>query len=293
MLTIFLVASLLLVGQTPDTPPVHAGQTPDTPPVLSGQTLDTPPAIAAYVVGPEDVLMVIVFNEPQLSGKFRVENDGRFGYPFLGRVEAAGTTLAQIGAMLTAKLADGYLRNPQVTVNVDQFRSQSVFVMGEVRSPGRYTLSGQVTLLEALAQAGSTTPAAGSEVLILHPRETAKGMPAKPGDTDADIERVSLRDIESGKLSQNVAVNDGDTIFVPRAERFYVTGFVRNPGYYVLEAGMTVLQAISTAGGVTERGSNRRVRITRIVGDERRELDASLTDLVQPGDTINVRQRIL
>lgn len=248
---------------------------------------------ARYVVGPEDVLLVTVFSEPQLSGKFRVEADGQFGYPFLGRIQAAGTTAAEIAEVLTRRLSDGYLRNPQVTVDVDQFRSQSVFVMGEVRSPGRYTLSGQVTLLEALAQAGSATAAAGAEVLILHPKEAARNMPAQPGDGDADIERINLRDIESGKLSQNVALHDGDTVFVPRAERFYVTGFVRNPGYYVLEPHMTVLQAISTAGGVTERGSNRRVRITRIVDNERREFDAQLTDIVQPGDTINVRQRIL
>ncbi|MBI4519866.1 MAG: polysaccharide biosynthesis/export family protein [Gemmatimonadetes bacterium] len=271
MLVTLLAASLLVAGQAP------------------GTTADT----ASYVVGPEDVLLVTVFNEPQLSGKFRVETDGQFSYPFLGRVQAAGVTAVDIAQMLKTKLADGYLRNPQVTVDVDQFRSQSVFVMGEVRSPGRYTLSGQVTLLEALAQAGSTTAAAGGEVLILHPRETAKNMPAQPGDADADIERINLRDIESGKLSQNVPLHDGDTVFVPRAERFYVTGFVRNPGYYVLEPNMTVLQAISMAGGVTERGSNRRVRITRIVNNERSEFDADLTDIVQPGDTINVRQRIL
>ena len=109
---------------------------------------------ANYVVGPEDMLAVTVFNEPQLSGRFRVENDGHFSYPFLGRVKAGGTTVAEVAATLRGRLADGYLRNPQVTVEVEQFRSQSVFVMGEVRTPGKYTLSGAVTLLEALAQAG-------------------------------------------------------------------------------------------------------------------------------------------
>jgi len=245
-----------------------------------------------YVVGSDDVLMVTVFNEPQLSGRFRVENDGQFSYPFLGRIAAAGSTVSEIAKTLTERLADGYLRNPQVTIDVDQFRSQSVFVMGEVRSPGRYTLSGAVTLLEALAQAGSTTGDAGSQVVIIHPKDTARSMPAQPGDAEAEIERINLRDIQSGQLSQNVAIRDGDTIFVPRAERFYVTGFVRMPGYYVLEPNMTVLQAISMAGGVTERGSTGRVRIIRIVENEREEIDADLTDPVRAGDTINVRQRI-
>jgi polysaccharide export outer membrane protein len=267
----FLAAAFLLAGQAP---------------APGGQDL-------AYIVGPDDVLLVTVFNEPQLSGRFRVEADGQFGFPFIGRVKAAGTSVADIAEVLKTRLADGYLRNPQVTVDVDQFRSQRVFVTGEVRSPGMYTLSGAVTLLEALAQAGSTTADAGSEVLILHPKEAARDRPARPEDADADIERVSLRDILSGKLSQNVAVRDGDTVFVPRAERFYVTGYVRSPGYYVLEPNMTVLQAISVAGGISERGSDRRIRITRIVDNEKTEFDASLTDIVQGGDTINVRQRIL
>jgi polysaccharide export outer membrane protein len=246
-----------------------------------------------YIVGPQDVLTVTVFNEPQLSGQFRVENDGQFNYPFIGSIKASGTTVHDIGALLQQKLGDGYLRNPQITVAVQQFRSQSVFVMGEVRTPGKYTLTGAVTLIEALAQAGSTTPAASHEVLILHPKETAKGAPTLPDDGDADVERVSLREIESGKLSQNVAIRDGDTIFVPKAERFYVIGQVRTPGSYILEPNMTVLQAISLAGGVSDRGSNRRIRIIRIVDNKKRELDAKPTDIVLGGDTIVVRQRLL
>ena len=127
---------------------------------------------ANYVVGPQDVLTVTVFNEPQLSGRFRIENDGQFNYPFLGRIQAGGATVSEIAAVVKSKLADGYLRDPQVTVDVEQFRSQNVFVMGEVRAPGRYTLTGSVTLVEALAQAGSTAATAGTEILILRSEET-------------------------------------------------------------------------------------------------------------------------
>jgi polysaccharide export outer membrane protein len=261
-------------------------------PAQAKGSADTP-EVANYVVGPEDVLTVTVFNEPQLSGKFRVENDGQFDYPFLGRIKAGGTTVGEIAAVVKAKLADGYLRNPQVTVDVEQFRSQSVFVMGEVRSPGKYMLTGSVTLIEALAQAGSTTPGAGSDVLILHPKGTTKGAPVLPQEGDADVQRVSLRDIQSGKLSQNVQIRDGDTIFVPKADRFFVTGQVRNPGSYVLEPNTTVLQAISMAGGVSDRGSNRRIRIIRVVDNKKQEFDAKSTDLIQPGDTVMVRQRLL
>jgi polysaccharide export outer membrane protein len=242
-----------------------------------------------YVVGAQDVLTVTVFNESQLSGRFRVENDGQFNYPFLGRLQAGGETVSEIAALIRTRLADGYLRDPQVTVEVELFRSQSVFVMGEVRTPGKYTLTGSVTLVEALAQAGSTSPTAGSEVLVLHPKHPSDGSPTLSESADAEVQRVNLRDIQAGNLSANVTVRDGDTIFVPKAQRFYVTGYVHTPGAYVFEPNLTVLQAISMAGGLTDLGSSRRLRIVR----DKKEFDAKPSDPVQPGDTIVVRRRLM
>ena len=259
----------------------------------AGPAAQEPQKTADYLVGPQDVLNITVFDEPTLSGRFRVDNDGSFAFPFIGRVNADGLTLRAIEADIRRRLGEGYLRNPQVTIEVDQFRSQNVFVMGEVRSPGKYSLSGNVTLIEALAQAGSVTASAGTEVMILHPRQ-AKAVPTLPGEqVDADTTRVNLREIEAGKLSENIVIRDGDTIFVPKAERFFVIGQVRNPGSFVHERGMTVLQAISLAGGVTDRGSNRRVRIVRIVDGKKQEIDVNPTDAVEPGDTVVVRQRLL
>ena len=242
-----------------------------------------------YIVGAQDVLSVTVFNEAQLSGHFRVENDGKFDYPFIGRLQASGSTVAEIATLIRTRLADGYVRDPQVTVEVEQFRSQSVFVMGEVRSPGKYTLTGAVTLLEALAQAGSTSPTAGIEVLILHPKHATAGASTPQGQTDPDVEHINLRDLQEGNLSANVMVRDGDTIFVPKAQRFYVTGYVHNPGPYAFEPNLTVLQAISMAGGLTDLGSDRRIRIVR----DKKEFDAKPTDIIRPEDTIIVRRRIL
>jgi polysaccharide export outer membrane protein len=246
-----------------------------------------------YVIGPEDVVTVTVLNEPSLSGQFRVENDGEFSFPFLGRVKAGGRTADDVALSIKRRLADGYLRHPQVTVGVDQFRSQSVFVLGEVRTPGKYVLTGPVTLLDALAKAGATTNDAGPEIQILHPKDAVIGSPTLPNQRDADVVIVNMREIQDGRLSRNVRIRDGDTIFVPKAERFFVVGMIRNAGSYILERNMTVLQAISTAGGISERGSSRRIRIVRIVQNERKEFDAKPTDLVQPNDTIVVRQRIL
>lgn len=262
--------------------------------LLAGQGTQLEPGEGAnYVVGPEDVLTVTVYNEAQLSGHFRVEKDGEFSYPFLGRVRAGGRTVAELADVIKERLSDGYLRHPQVTVDVDQFRSQNVFVMGEVRTPGKYVLSGPVTLLDALARAGATTDTAGADVLILHPRDAVAGVPTLPDQRDADVVTVNLREIQDGRLSRNVTIRDGDTIFVTKAERFFVVGLVRNAGSYILERDMTVLQAISTAGGISERGSTRRLKIVRIVDSQRKEFDAQPTDIVRPGDTIVVRQRLL
>ena len=110
-----------------------------------------------------------------------------------------------------------------------------------------------------------------------------------PEDGGADVVRINLRDIQTGRLSANAEIRDGDTIFVPKAQRFFVTGHVRSPGAYVHEVNLTVLQAISMAGGLTERGSSGRVRIVR----NHKEVDAKPSDSVQPEDTIIVRQRLL
>ena len=248
-----------------------------------------------YVVGAQDVLKVSVFDEPQLSGTFRVDTDGSFTYPFVGRVKAVGQTLRAIEAELAKMLGDGYVRNPQVSIEVEQFRSRSIFVVGEVRSPGRIPLSGDMTLIEALAQAGSTTATAGSELLILHAVDPRAEQPqGESGAVPASrTTRVDLTDLQSGKLASNIVLREGDTIFVPKAERFFVTGHVRNPGAFTWERGITVLQAMSLAGGLSDRGSNRGIKVIRIVGGQKKELSVKLTDLLEAGDTLVVRQRLL
>ncbi len=201
--------------------------------------------------------------------------------------------MTEVAERLTNQLNDGYLRSPQVTVEVEQFRSQSIFVIGEVRSPGRYPMTGNMGLLEALAEAGSTTANAGSEVLVIHLREGEVGSaPMLPSDEEEqDVTRVDLRALQTGRLSQNIRLLDGDTIFVPRAESFFLSGHVRTPGSYVLEPGMTVLQALTLAGGISDRGSSRRIKILRVVDGERVEIDVEMDDIVLPGDTIVVPQR--
>lgn len=246
-----------------------------------------------YVVGPQDVLTITCYDQADLSGKFTVEADGSFTYPMIGRFTAGGLTLRQVETSLKKELKDGgYFVNPQVTVAVDQYRSQKVFIVGEVRTPGTYPLSGDMNLVEAIARAGSTLPTASGEAVIVHAGENASGPTMPTTDDEKDIVRANLRDLQSGVFSQNAALRDGDTIFVPRAESVYVFGQVKNPGAYPLQQqNTTVLQALSLAGGVTDRGSTGRLKIVRIVTGEKKEIRVKLIDIVQPGDTIIVPER--
>jgi polysaccharide export outer membrane protein len=247
-----------------------------------------------YVVGTQDVLKVTVFDEPTMSGSYRVDSDGSFQYPMLGRVPATGMKPRDIAQFLKTKLEDGYINRAQVTVDVEQFRSRSIFIVGEVRSPGKYPMTGDMTLIEALAAAGSTTANASTEVLILRPRDSTSAAPLTPDQMDqANVFRVSLAELQLGRLSQNVALMEGDTIFIPKAEKFFVTGQIKTPGAYTYERGLTVLQAISLAGGFTEKGSNRRIKVIRTVKGKKVEQGVDLSDTIQPGDTLVIPQRLL
>ena len=248
-----------------------------------------------YLIGAQDVLTVTVWDSPDLSGKYTVETDGSFSFPLIGRIRAAGLTLRQFEGELRKKLSDGYFKNPQVSVAVETYRSQRIFIVGEVRSPGTYPLTGDMTLIEAIARAGSTPPNASPEAIIVRaaPGKQADGptLPGQKADT-AETQRVNLRELQSGALTQNIALRDGDTIYVPRAASIYVFGQVRNPGAYALQdAETTVLQALSLAGGVTDRGATNRIKIVRVVNGKKVEIKVKLTDLVQPGDTIIVPEK--
>ena len=113
--------------------------------------------VTDYRVGSQDVLTITSYDQADLSGKFTVEADGTFTFPLIGRVKAGGLTLRALEDSLKTRLKDeGFFRNPQVTVSVETYRSQKIYVIGEVRSPGSYPLSGDMSLVEAIARAGST-----------------------------------------------------------------------------------------------------------------------------------------
>ena len=269
-----------------------------TVPAFAQPAAQTPSTPATdYVVGAHDVLTITSYDQADLSGKFTVEADGTFTYPLIGRFKAGGLTLRTVEERLKLQLkTEGFFNNPQITVAVEQYRSQKVFIVGEVRAPGSYPVSGDMNLVEALARAGSTLPTASGEAIIVHPAtgQSANGPTLPSQDNAENIVRVDLRELQNGVFSNNAALRDGDTIFVPRAESIYVFGQVKNPGAYALQQrNTTVLQALSLAGGVADRGSMSRIRIVRIVDGSKKEVRVSLADVVQAGDTIIVPERYL
>jgi polysaccharide export outer membrane protein len=267
--------------------------------LLLVQAVAAPPASKnpTYVVGPNDVLAIRVFDEPTLSCDCTVDNDGSITFPLVGRVAVGGKTLREAETILTTLLRQDYVRRAQVSVEVKTYRSRSIFVLGEVRNPGKYSIDSAVTLLEVIANAGSLTAAAGNTIIVQRQKDPTAPVtgPVIPGqDTGVELMRISYEDLKEGRLKSNIVLQDGDTLFIPEAERYYITGFVRTPGMYVLKPNMTVQQAIAQAGGINERGTLRRLKVVRKDKDGKEvEMDAKPTDVIKPNDTIKVAQRLI
>lgn len=256
---------------------------PDSPGGTTPQTQAVVPP-ERYVIGPADTLSVTVVGEPDLTAKYRVDPDGTITMPYIGRQPAAGSTIVDLQTKITQLLKDGYLQNPQVLIDVDTYKARSVLVIGAVRSPGKVQLTGlTMSLLEALALAGSPTASAANEVIVVH---SAKG-----GEKPTE-QIVNRKELELGRAGNDVVLSDGDLINVPDAKRFWVSGQVKNPGNYVLDTGTTVAQALILAGGLTERGSTRKLTFIRSVNGKLVEVDAKLEDKVQPNDEIKVGSRL-
>jgi polysaccharide export outer membrane protein len=277
---ISLFAATLLMQRAPVVAPSPTQQTIPAPAPAAADANQ-----AKYLVGAQDLLKVTVLDEAELTQSYRVDSDGSITFPYIGRVPAAGLTLGELQDRIRTKLADGYLKNPQVRVEVESYKSQSVMVSGEVRQPGKITMTGAMTVLEALAAAGSPTQSASSELTIAHPK--------KPGaaTTDAELIRVNWKDLNLGR-GTDLALQDGDLINIPKAQTFYLTGQIHNPGSYVLEPGTNVQQAIAMAGGLSERGSDRRITASRLVKGKLTDISLKMEDRVMANDVITIGQRL-
>ena len=247
---------------------------------------------AEYIVGVDDVLSIVAHDHEELTRRdgVPVGADGTIDFPHLGRVKVAGLSPRQIQDELKRRLVAGkFFTTVDLTVTVRDYRSQSVTVNGEVREPGTVQLKANATLAEAISQAGHFTARAGTHVIIVRARAgTAAGAPE--GATGDDQIVVQRSDFDTGKASR-MRLYDGDTIFVPQADVFYVSGLVKNPNEFIYRPGLTVLQAITLAGGYDDNAAKNRITIERLVDGKMVSIKVKEADLVQPRDTIKVPRR--
>jgi len=280
------------------------------PYLVAAQTSD-PSAIR-----PADLIDVVVLGQPTLSGDFVVEKDGFIVYPLIGRVEVAGLGPDEVARKLQTKLSGDFIRRPEVSVRVKEYRSRPILMLGEVATPGIHYLRGDRSLLVMLRAAGGLSSNAGHELVIARPPEGSESraieqfssMPIVPGLSDlarlpdanelppgaiegSDIFRASFKELLKGNAEQNAILEGGDLIYVPKAAQVFVTGQAVRPGALKFIDGMTVQDVLQLVGGVSDRGSMKRLKVVRFEAGKRTEAKAKLTDLLKPGDTLNIGER--
>lgn len=237
---------------------------------------------AEVPLGAGDVVKLSVYGSPDLSVETRVSEAGTITFPLLGQVQVGGLSVAaaekKIGDLLEK---GGYLKKAQVNMLVTTLASQQVSVLGYVNRPGRYPVEGKRKVLDLLAMAGGIHGDGGDMVSLVRTRN---------GNTTREtIDVVDM--VRKGELNKDYEVAGGDIIYVERAPRAYVTGEVSRPGPFRLERGMTVQQAVSAGGGLSPRGSNNGMKITRRDGSGNPvTINVKADDPVQVDDVIVVRE---
>ena len=276
----FVFAAVLAVA------PVGAAQLSGTaaagPPASADSAADTRPLLQ---LGAGDSVAITVYGQPDMGETVYVSDDGSIPVALVGAVQVAGLSPAQASLRIEKALRDGkFLVNPHVTLIVTQSRSQRVSVLGQVGTPGRYPIESNTSIFDLLAQAGGVKEDGADVVFLLRP------------DKDGKETRypINLKQMVNGdRPAQTERLKGGDSVFVPRAEQFYIYGEVAAPGKYKVEPGMTIIQAIARAGGVTLRGSERRVEVKRHKPDGSYVTSkAKLGEAVQTDDVIRVKESI-
>lgn len=223
-----------------------------------------------YVIGPEDVLQITVFDVPDLNQTVRVANDGTIGLPLLGRVEASGLTSDQLRDRLEKELGKNLVQNPQVSVFVQQYQARPVSIVGAVEKPGLYQITGPRSIVEMISLAGGlakrNTGAAGKMVYVTRPSgfNNLKIVPGMkllaPNKLGIDLKDLLYTQAEG----LNIQIEPHDIIAVSKAEVIYVAGSgVQKPGGFMLEDrdSVTVMQALAMAQGLAPNAARHRARI--------------------------------
>jgi polysaccharide export outer membrane protein len=254
----------------------HAEQTPSSPqeedgvlvlearPVAANSGLPAALSMARsdYKIGRQDLLEISVFDVEELDQIVRVADDGSISMPLLGTLDVSGLTKTELEQSIARLLAERYVRNPQVTVFVKEYTSKQIAVSGAVKKPGNYEMLGRKTLLEMISMAGGLDKDIGKQIIIF--RQQSNGTTER---IPIDLRRL----VYAADPALNVTVVPNDIIYVPVIEkvRIFVSGAVRNPDLYEVprDEPITLLKAITLAGGTTDRAAEKKVQIMRTEED--------------------------
>jgi len=245
---------------------------------------ESPGKSTIVTLGPGDLIEVSVYNVPELASKVRVSNSGDVYLPLIDYVHVEGLTQEEAQSVIEKRLADGgFVRNPHVTIFVDEFNSQGVTIIGEVSRPGIYPDVGQHKLYEVISQAGGFSQTASRKIAILRRNQP-------------EPIRLTLPRSLADDFSANVEIMPGDTITVPRAPIIYVVGDVGRPSGLLVDNGtLTVLQALALAGGTNKTarlGASRILRkgpnggVTETKVEIKKMLEAKIPDMPLQADDI-------
>ena len=236
-----------------------------------------------YLMGTGDVLRITVYGQPDLTTEARVGENGNITFPLIGEIKLAGRSPAQGETEISQRLSKGgFILKPFVSLNVVQYRSQQISVLGRVNRPGKFTLEKISRMTDALALAGG---------IIIDGADTVTLVRTRDGKLEySDIDVIAL--FKEGGEASNVLIQDGDIINVARQHVFYIYGEVQRPGAFRLEQNMSVVQALTMGGGVTARGTQRGIKILRRDTGGLQKLDAQLADPVKRDDVIYVKESL-
>jgi polysaccharide biosynthesis/export protein len=239
-----------------------------------------------YRIGPGDTVRITVYQSPDLSMETRVTEAGVISYPLIGALRLGGLTVNDAEKALADALKKGdFIKNPQVSVMVTQVRANQVNVLGQVGKPGRVALDvAGMRLTDVIALAGGVAANAGSDTAVVI--GTRDGQPFR---REIDLPRV----FAPGGRNDDIVIQPGDAIWVDRYPVIYLYGEVQRPGQLRLERGMTVMQALASVGGLTQRGTQRGLRVSRRAANGQvQSLEVTLDDTLQTGDVVFVRESL-
>jgi polysaccharide export outer membrane protein len=238
-----------------------------------------------YTVGEGDVLDINVYENEDLGTTVRVTSNDTIRVPLIGEISVKDMTVSQVSSRIENLLADGYLVSPQVDVFIKEHRSKQAIILGQIRNPGQYEVRGEITFLEFISKAGGLTPDAGSRATIKRSNESDKNK-----DTIViDLEKL----IKQGDISLNVPIQDNDSIYIAKAKTYYVSGEVKKPDSYKYEADVTVIKAITKAGGFSKIAAKEKVKIIRTVDGQKLIFEKVNMDAqVLPDDVIVVPESL-